>query len=981
MSRFRSQMSVNIELEDDKNDFLQRTLNSSFTSLHSRFPMLGNSAGSRLHSHVRSLPAHSSQVDPRLRSEQVAVKLRESKAAVPFPDTRDLSFIEADRIPILQAAPLLLEQDEDTRRSEDLEDLMASASKVILVKSEIFDEEKLEHFCRAMLRRKETAKYSFLPEKGLGGPVNRRDAEFLRKWVDKMETQVLAKANVREFFDGLQAVYGQCLKELTRQVAVHCLERGALLDRILSAYIFLFEKVIQSYKKDMGKLDFDCKEKVAKLHELYLWQLDEFKRRLHEQTELNQSLKEEVENLKQAEAAFQVKERSYQDRFKKLQVEKEETVKRLWRYEKKYGAVEDADTTNVKAKQSKDWLARPLFALFRPRATDFEGDSTSYDFALVLFQHVVCRVLRFTGVPGKFITYQSHRSQTNQKHFVVPLVQVETTVVSKEEQVKRVTSALEVSMNSDQSDMDKLLRILMEAEVLMRKTHVENLPESMQSAQTTVKLMLEKSLVHAKTAQKLMNLLTTMIKQFQIEDDERNNTILMTQSKYRILERENDKLRRELDQFKAKIKQMESEMINIAEQKMTLSEIKPKIAEIKPQPKKILFRKASNLPSTLLIDRFISATSKPKCVITIKTLLKTLAGICGDYTSQMKINATVKTQDLAQFAYDWLLAKHGIKGAAEQKFTQLVAACDFFKENAKVYLFTRFLQLHEPLTGEDFRYFLSVGIALNHWGVNYDIAEIEDTYIASNECYQVLVETLSPKFPDLDPRKLKFELEAQADRMTKFRIFDFINFAIKRFRIAMSATQQCVQDLFKAADLNADGFIEEWEFCVLCRHIVKDILKVNSARVAFESSADLMVKYSENEPPKPVISWDKFAALSVEYDLFGQEAQRQFLDISDEKEIHPLFQTLLDTFSDKIEILRYRIPKDNPKFTPLHSYIDALCRRITGDAESQILYIAYKLLEAESRRVFIKYFSLRHISQPLLPAITVTIRKATFLLR
>lgn len=956
MSRYLPPMNTSVQLEEDKNDFLQRTLNSSFTSLNSRFPTL-NASQSRFHSHAQSLPTLSSQAETRLRSEQVALKIKESKLTKPLPDTRDLSFLEPEGGRFLAPVPMQVQGDDESEQSDSLSDLLNSSSKVILVKSEVFDEDKLKHFCRAMLKRKETANYSFLPGKGLGGPVNRRDAELLRKWVDKMEAQVLGKTNAREFFEGLQAVYGQCLRELTRQVAVHCIERGALLDRILSAYVFLFEKVIQSYKKDMNKLDFDCKEKTAKLHELYLWQLDEFKLKLHEQTNLAKDLKEEVDSSKQAETAFQVKERSYQDRFKKLQVEKEETAKRLSRYEKRYGLLEDIDASNTRSKPVREPSTRYPFFPSRLQTTEIEGESGPYALALVLFQHVLSKVVRFTGVQGQIITIRTAKTQTRMKRFPVPLVQVETSVVSKEEQVKRVTSALEVHMDGEGSDIEKLIHALMESEVIMRGVPIEKLPESVKNSCTAVQRMLEKSVVHSKSAHKLINLLTAMVKRFQVEDDDRNNSVLQAQSKFRLLERENSYLRRELEEAKSKLEEWEKEAeAHLHERSVSLPvESKPVSAEaVKPAPRKILYRKASSLPSSLLLERFISASTKPKCVMTIKTLLKTLAGLYSDYQSQMKTNPTVKTQELAEFCYEWLMSKHGLKGAAEQKFLQLLAACDFFKENTKVYLFARFFQLCEPLTGEDYRYFVSVGAALNHWGVSFDLAELEDAYIASNECYQVLLETLTPKFPEIDPRKLKFELETQSDRMSSFRVFDFINFAIKRFRIAMSATQQYVQDLFKAADLNGDGFLEEWEYHVLCRHIVKDTKKMKSAKQLFAMSADLMVRYSESDVSKPVISLDKFAALSVEYELFGIEAKRAFLEVASEEEISPLFAALIASFPSKLAILRGRVPKDNPEYVSLLYYIETLGKRIYEDQEESVFFIAYKLLDAETCRIRLK---------------------------
>lgn len=68
----------------------------------------------------------------------------------------------------------------------------------------------------------------------LGGPSSRKDVELLSDWLDTMLKKILENRlhNPGEMFENTQVVYTVCLKELVRQVSMHCIQRGELIERV-----------------------------------------------------------------------------------------------------------------------------------------------------------------------------------------------------------------------------------------------------------------------------------------------------------------------------------------------------------------------------------------------------------------------------------------------------------------------------------------------------------------------------------------------------------------------------------------------------------------------------------------------------------------------------------------------------------------------------------------------------------------------------
>lgn len=95
----------------------------------------------------------------------------------------------------------------------------------------------------------------------IGSPAGRKEVQKLVEWLDTMlQNAVDVKKNPDELFEMTNEIYTCCLKEVIRQVSVHCKERGYLISRVWVAYKNLFEKALHLAKSNETML----KERLAK---------------------------------------------------------------------------------------------------------------------------------------------------------------------------------------------------------------------------------------------------------------------------------------------------------------------------------------------------------------------------------------------------------------------------------------------------------------------------------------------------------------------------------------------------------------------------------------------------------------------------------------------------------------------------------------------------------------------------------------------
>jgi hypothetical protein len=165
----------------------------------------------------------------------------------------------------------------------------------------------------------------------LGAPSNRREAELLGKWLDLMldkyvntKTELSDDQRVR----AAQLIYTFTLKELVRQVSVHCVERGNLIERILNAQVKMnsnsddtINLELQNLRKKFKSLISKNKAEYEDKLSLKNKELINLKQELKIANKSIQSLRKEKSQLSSDLSAEQVKMRTLQEDIQKLSTE------------------------------------------------------------------------------------------------------------------------------------------------------------------------------------------------------------------------------------------------------------------------------------------------------------------------------------------------------------------------------------------------------------------------------------------------------------------------------------------------------------------------------------------------------------------------------------------------------------------------------------------------------------------------------------
>ena len=158
-------------------------------------------------------------------------------------------------------------------------------------------------------------------------PSGRKDVLNLSEWLNKMLENIYEQKtlHINQIFEHVQMIYTACLKELIRQVAVQCTERGQLLEKIWEAYIDLLDRAIKENSSEKSQMENEYLDEIAGLHSTYQKQLEfqilnfeNIKKERDEQISLLTTQKEQLKYLKK-------KVRRLNNDLKKTKAENENT--------------------------------------------------------------------------------------------------------------------------------------------------------------------------------------------------------------------------------------------------------------------------------------------------------------------------------------------------------------------------------------------------------------------------------------------------------------------------------------------------------------------------------------------------------------------------------------------------------------------------------------------------------------------------------
>lgn len=172
-------------------------------------------------------------------------------------------------------------------------------------------------------------------------PSIRKDVGFLDKWLKEMIDMVSQDHNYsfNALIEDLQLVYSACLKELIRQISLHCVERGQLLEKIWNCYLDLLEKAISSNKTEKNKMEREFLSEIARIFDIFEKEANNYKEELRILSKENLSLKEKNKNhweellyLRTKHHRFEKENRGLRDHTEMLLMELQSMAKELYNY-------------------------------------------------------------------------------------------------------------------------------------------------------------------------------------------------------------------------------------------------------------------------------------------------------------------------------------------------------------------------------------------------------------------------------------------------------------------------------------------------------------------------------------------------------------------------------------------------------------------------------------------------------------------------
>lgn len=460
------------------------------------------------------------------------------------------------------------------------------------------------------------------------------------------------------------------------------------------------------------------------------------------------------------------------------------------------------------------------------------------------------------------------------------------------------------------------------------------------------------------------------------------------------IQTENSTLKTEIKQFEVKVKDLEE----LVPKKVSITEIDPEESGevkssrpvlkrkntksslkniLKTYSRKPTIKKSSKNARELLSNLTQGKFKNIKNTMNLKKVLKSISIIYQEKIAQINKDKAkgrkISSQKFSEFLYEFYVHRFGFKKIAEKNFCFFVISLKYHSNHFRVNMLARMLGLvkGKHYTETDIKkYFDGLNFLINNERgfdvkseLNNDGKRSMFAYVRADEyCRQYL----EPKLSQLEYQDFREEMDKLKQKGDKFGngkagIIDsdeFLSRVLEKYQIIVNRAKQHVIDAFKACDIDGDNTCSVDEYIMLNRYIESDKFDLNQCIEDFFENADLEEDGEKN------MSFDKFAVVSVEKDLFTKEKQNQFIGLDDDDNIDKKFKELQIMWSLNFKNLTDKLKNfqslGEDEAEDWQHILDVLDERIRGNSEQpsedmtsdeKAILIAYKMTEMEFQRI------------------------------
>lgn len=374
---------------------------------------------------------------------------------------------------------------------------------------------------------------------------------------------------------------------------------------------------------------------------------------------------------------------------------------------------------------------------------------------------------------------------------------------------------------------------------------------------------------------------------------------------------------------------------------------------------------------TQLLDKIkVNKMKKFANFMHIKLVLKQIHLIYLEKIGQTKENELSKQVAFPNSIYNYYLSLFGLKKIADRRFIIFLLSLQKYSSFFRIAMFARLLGLYDGKTNYNLeelnKYIEALDFCTNVSTMGTNIINPDSDskfyipYIRALQYTGIFADT---RMTNEENAQLKQEIEnlkeSDSKGINKAGIIDFDLFMermLSKYRFLVNKAKTYVINAFAACDLDGNKMCKIEEWLLLNRHIEKEKYDKKNLKKIFNKNADI-----DNDGEKN-LSFDKFSVLCVEYNLFTDEAQNKYLQITKKSQLEVKMEEVRDNwYAKKFQLIESFDNLNIISKEEIESWIKIIIvleERIMGNNEEnkQIkpTLIAYNILVQENELLKLK---------------------------
>ncbi|CAD8125521.1 unnamed protein product [Paramecium sonneborni] len=330
-----------------------------------------------------------------------------------------------------------------------------------------------------------------------------------------------------------------------------------------------------------------------------------------------------------------------------------------------------------------------------------------------------------------------------------------------------------------------------------------------------------------------------------------------------------------------------------------------------------------------------------------------------------------KNISLHQICYEHFVNTYGFKSMAEQKLTNFYQSVYSYRENFRINLFGRFLELLSPLTLDDLDIYIQSLKILDENEIAIHMASIvnEKGVLVSLEkaiaSLDIQHQCLGLEIKDRIIKEIRSNTYERKNKMCVDVDF-FISKVLNGYHQFKLTHQAHFEEVFYSADMDMDGMIEFQEFQKLYLHFeINQGTTCNNKqiRTQFMERCDTI----SNESGEKAMSFDRFVTFSLENNIFSEEKFSKFSKNVDPNDPIKNLNDLKENWINIQLLLMSRINLSEPNESDYYkSIIQKLDQALNSKEMKESYWISYRILDVDTKALYLNKIAADLIPEDLL---------------